>query len=267
MSGAGDVNSDGFDDLLIAAYGESYVVFGKEGGFNSSLNLFDINGRNGFVINGNSSAGPVSSAGDVNGDGFDDLIFGDRFANPNGQEIAGSSYVIFGRDFTDAVTNAGTAGNDTLTGTAANDILVGGLGNDRLIGGSGVDVLYGGAGNDTLSFGATTRRLDGGSGRDTLRIDTNGANIALSNKLREFELVDITGTGNNSLTFTRLDVLNLSDTTNQLIVNGNGGDRVTSTGQGWAFAGTTTQDSILYRQYNSGAATLLVDADITQSLS
>lgn len=141
------------------------------------------------------------------------------------------------------------------------------MGNDRLIGGGGVDVLYGGAGNDTLSFGATARRLDGGSGRDTLRIDGNGANLALSNRLREIELIDITGTGNNSLTFTRLDVLNLSDTTNQLIVNGNAGDRVTSTSQGWAFAGTTTQDSILYRQYNSGAATLLVDADITQSLS
>ncbi len=285
VSSAGDVNSDGFDDLLVgnpaadsngqSGAGASYLVFGKAGGFNASFSVFDINGRNGFTINGidegDASGDSVSSGGDINGDGFDDLIVGAPNAAPTRGIIydysAGESYVIFGRDFTDSVTNAGTAGNDTLTGTAANDVLVGGLGNDRLIGSGGIDVLYGGAGNDTLSFGAAARRIDGGSGRDTLRIDGNGANLDLSNKLREFELIDITGTGNNSLTFTRLDVLNLSDTTNQLIVNGNAGDRVTSTGQGWAFAGTTTVDNILYRQYNSGAATLLVDADVTQSLS
>ncbi len=282
VSDAGDVNGDGFDDLIVGApgadpngqryAGESYVVLGKAGGFDPNLNLSTLNGSNGFVINGideyDSSGTSVSSAGDVNGDGFDDLMVGARGADPNDQYSAGESYVIFGsRNFNNSAANVGTAGNDTLTGTAANDVLVGGLGNDRLIGGGSVDVLYGGAGDDILSFGAAARRIDGGSGRDTLRIDGNGANLALSNKLREFELIDITGTGNNSLTFTRLDVLNLSDTTNQLIVNGNAGDRVTSTSQGWAFAGTTTVDSILYRQYNSGAATLLVDADITQSLS
>jgi hypothetical protein len=287
-SSAGDVNGDGFDDLLIGAYGadpngqsfagESYVVFGKAEGFGTSFNLSDINGSNGFVINGidpgDYSGKSVSMAGDVNGDGFDDLLIGAIGADTNGQyysrDFAGESYVIFGRDFTDKVTNAGTAGNDTLTGTAGKDILIGGLGNDLLIGGKGVDVLIGGAGNDTLSFGATDRRSNGGSGVDTLRIDGSD-NIDLTsisnNKFTAFEIIDITGTGNNSLAFTRLDLLDLSDTTNRLIVNGNSGDKVTSTGQGWAFGGTTTLDSVLYRQYTSGAATLLVDADITQTLT
>ncbi len=280
VSDAGDVNGDGFDDLIIGAIGAdpnnqreagtSYVVFGADK-FDPSLNLFNINDRNGLVINGidarDFSGTAVSSAGDINGDGFADLMVGATGADPNGQYSAGESYVIFGRDFTQSVTYAGTAGNDTLTGTAGNDILIGGLGNDTLIGNGGVDVLYGGAGNDTLSFNVTARRIDGGSGRDTLRIDTNEANLALSNKFNQFELIDITGTGDSSLTFTRIDVLDLSDTTNQLIVNGNRGDRVTSTSQGWTFGGTTTQDSILYQQYTAGAATLLVDADITQSLS
>lgn len=61
-------------------------------------------------------------------------------------------------------------------------------------------------------------------------------------------------------------MLDLSDTTNQLIINGNAGDKVTSTGQGWTFGGTTTLNSVLYREYTSGAATLLMDVDITQTL-
>ncbi|MBE9242900.1 beta strand repeat-containing protein, partial [Synechocystis salina] len=111
VSSAGDVNGDGFDDLLIGAFGgdpngqssagESYVVFGKSGGFSSSLNLSDLNGSNGFVINGidlaDYSGVSVSSAGDVNGDGFDDLLIGADRADPNGQSSAGESYVVFGK--------------------------------------------------------------------------------------------------------------------------------------------------------------------------
>jgi hypothetical protein len=79
--------------------------------------------------------------------------------------------------------------------------------------------------------------------------------------------IDITGTGNNSLIFTRLDVLDLSDTTNQLIVNGNAGDAVTFTGLGWTAGSTTTLNGILYDRYTIGAATLLVYTDITQTIT
>ncbi len=107
VSNAGDVNGDGFDDLIIGAYlhdengsnsGSSYVVFGGSS-FAADIDLSALDGSNGFEIlgeaAGDQSGISVSNAGDVNGDGFDDLIIGARFHDENGSN-SGSSYVVFG---------------------------------------------------------------------------------------------------------------------------------------------------------------------------
>jgi glycosylphosphatidylinositol phospholipase D len=117
VSGAGDVNGDGTDDLIIGAFGgdpndrtdsgESYVVFGRTTGFPAMFPLGNLwpsgggDGSKGFVLKGidlnDRSGRRVADAGDVNGDGVDDLIIGARDADPNGQASAGESYVVFGR--------------------------------------------------------------------------------------------------------------------------------------------------------------------------
>ncbi|MBE9037623.1 cadherin-like domain-containing protein [aff. Roholtiella sp. LEGE 12411] len=88
---------------------------------NSVLNLSDLNGSNGFVINGinrdDLSGFSVSNAGDINGDGFDDLIIGAYRASPNGQDSAGSSYVVFG------FATAATTNEDTAVNILAQNIL------------------------------------------------------------------------------------------------------------------------------------------------
>jgi hypothetical protein len=109
VGNAGDVNGDGFDDVIIGAYfadpngvdsGACYVVFGKAGSFSASIDLSTLNGSNGFRLEGMGPHGnfgrSVSSAGDLNGDGFGDLIVGAPGVDANGTD-SGASYVVFGR--------------------------------------------------------------------------------------------------------------------------------------------------------------------------
>jgi hypothetical protein len=165
VSAAGDVNGDGFADIIIGASGAdpsgegsdaSYVVFGTARGFEAELRLAELDGRNGFQISGEEgdfSGVSVSGAGDVDGDGFDDLLVGATGADPNGTS-SGTAYVIYG-EATGPVSRTGTAGDDRLAGGSF-DRLSGAGGDDRLQGEAGDDLLRGGRGDDRLQGGTAT---------------------------------------------------------------------------------------------------------------
>ncbi len=106
IAAAGDVNSDGWGDLLIGAsghanyVGRAYVVFGgPQVGSQGVLSLTSLNGTNGFKLDGEAvydNAGfSVSGIGDFNKDSHDDFLIGAPQRFPSGNGI-GRSYVVFG---------------------------------------------------------------------------------------------------------------------------------------------------------------------------
>lgn len=88
VSGAGDVNGDGYSDFVVGDAGRAYVFSGLDG---DTLHVFDDNGS------GIGIGSSVSGAGDVNNDGYDDLIIGAWSYDTPGTNT-GRAYVFSGLD-------------------------------------------------------------------------------------------------------------------------------------------------------------------------
>lgn len=212
-------------------------------------------------------ASTYSAGGDINGDGFDDILAASGSV---------SAYVIFGGPQLDlGLADALVQGSGAFSGTPAAEALVGSSGNDTLSGGGGIDRLYGGRGHDTFVLndsdiahltnttpGGPKARINGGGGMDTLRL-SGGASLNLGSipnpgvvslniqsRIESIERIDLAqDSAANGLTIGATDVadmsgMNLFNTDNgwrnllgspltstvrrhQVIVNGNANDNVT----------------------------------------
>ncbi len=286
VSSAGDVNGDGYDDLIIGAQdadpngnssaGETYVVYGGASapGTGGVLDLGALDGSNGFILTGIDAADnagiSVSSAGDINGDGYDDLIIGASGADPNGDN-SGESYVIYG----------GATGTESLTpvtasGTAAADNFTGNAGDDSFTAIATDDVVRGGAGDDTISVTALDfAAIDGGTGQDSLVLDGAGLSLDLTGAghacVDSVELFDLSGTGANSLVLDALAVFGVTEEREggvaSLDVLGDADDRVDLSGSNFALTGTATEDGVTYNVYRDGNAEVRVEDGVTVTLA
>jgi len=258
----------GFDTLLVGPQSAALVDFrtgtvtggGKdgagsatfiniEGAFGQAFNDYFIADDEGRHLNG--GKGDDTLVGGAGGD----TLSGDGLLTPMSppNRIVGNDYL------------QGGGGGDNLAGGYGSDTVKGGTGNDTVSGGGDTDYVLGGSGNDVVVW-SEGDLLNGGAGTDRLGVVSQDVDLtAVANdKLIDIEVVDMSYRNNdgfrygNKLALNKADVLDMSSTTDTLKVLGEQGDSVNIVGS-FRDLGVSGK----YHHYKLGAATLLVDTDIT----
>jgi predicted transcriptional regulator len=105
VSGDGDINGDGYDDIIINSFrnsengfwtGQTYILFGKPSGWTRNTPLDKADASYQGVVPWDMIGAQIDCDGDLNGDGYDDIVISDYFSSENALE-AGRVFIIFGR--------------------------------------------------------------------------------------------------------------------------------------------------------------------------
>jgi hypothetical protein len=149
VSGGGDLNGDGYDDVVLGAYlmddgsaeeaGALFVHLGSSGGISGEPDLA-LRGEH----EGDWFGDGIAVVGDVDRDGFDDVVVGARHVEERDLERIGAAYVYLG-------SASGLVSDPSLrlTGVAAGDIFGGAVAGAGDVNGDGYqDTLIGASGAD-----------------------------------------------------------------------------------------------------------------------
>lgn len=311
----GDFNGDGFDDISVVVrtgdMADFYVIYGV-GGARGNLTQTMLNDPNvafhmTYDLSATTLANPatdpfrfeIASAGDADGDGFDDMVIGTPDANNGDGEVL----VVYGRPDTNDLFN-GTIHVAGIT-TGLPDVVANGN-NQSLVGDSGANNMNqngfagisfsGGAGNDTLVINnPALRNIDGGTGFDTLNFNGAGGVLDFTNAtalggserlsgIEKFVMMD----NNQTIKLGLDDIFRLlqesddgtlrikengggANTTNFVIDNNAGSSGTFSTlapGMGFTAAGTdsVSDPGTTYFVYNFGTGyQLLIDVNVNNA--
>jgi len=185
-SGAGDVNNDGFDDVIVGAQydddgggasGVAFIFFGAASlpasidASNATVKLIGEDAGDHFGHN-------VSTAGDVNNDGFDDVIVGGPYDDTGGGN-AGAAYIFYGSENMSATSDASTA-DIKIVGEDAADYLGRSTAGGGDVNGDGIDdVIVGAPGEDAGGSAAGAAYIFFGSTSLPSSIDASVADVKL----------------------------------------------------------------------------------------
>lgn len=168
VASAGDVNGDGFDDVIVGAF-ENDVSFTDAGAAYLYYGGNPMNAVYDQAFLGETAADnfgvSVAPAGDVNGDGYADILIGAIYYDYNMMANSGRAYLYYGSSSIDATPdcyfNGSTAGDyfgfsvasaGDMNGDGYSDIVIGAYANDESSDNAGkAYIYYGGYLMDNIS--------------------------------------------------------------------------------------------------------------------
>ncbi len=200
VAGVGDLDGDGFDDMVIGARHESsvasqagavYIVYGSPE-LSGDITLGDTSEMD--VLTGEfaaDKAGRIVSSGEVSGDAYPDLLIAAPSADPVG-DLSGAAYIVFGPPSSGSLADADVkftgrtgynyAGVDLasgdLNGDGDGDVFIGAIGND--IGGANsgtIYILYGNQSPGTITAESVTDYIMGEAANDEIGMPIRVADL------------------------------------------------------------------------------------------